>query len=198
MPRIAEHRAPAQPTTDEQRDRVRRILRAAARHGATHGLERVQMTEVAADAGVALATMYRYFPSKAALFVGLMRSQVGQAQAERTPSRPGDPVGSVSDLLLELGDELLKRPLLTHAMITCNNQLATDPEAAVTVAFKELLQHTAEIEEATPTQARLIRIIEQSWYGILISTLNGAITREEAEEDTRLMCRLVLGEITRS
>lgn len=195
MPRIAEHRTPAQPTTDEQRDRVRRILRSAARHGAEHGLERVQMTEVAADAGVALATMYRYFPSKAALFVGLMRSQVDQVQADLTPTRPGDPAGSVSDLLLALGDELLQRPLLAHAMISSNNQLATDPEAALTEAFKELLLRTAGIEEATPGQARLVRIIEQAWYGILISTLNGALTRTEAEEDTRLMCRLVLGEI---
>src|SRR5688572_21359670 len=136
MPRVAAHRAPALPTTGEQRERVRRILRAAARHGAAHGFERVQMAEVAADAGVALATLYRYFPSKAALFVGLLRSQVDLAGEARPPSRPGDPVGNVSDLLLALGDELLKRPLLAHAMISSNNQMATDPEAAVTEAFK--------------------------------------------------------------
>lgn len=197
VPRIAEHRTPAQPTTDEQRQRVRRILRAAARHGAAHGLERVQMAEVAAEAGVALATLYRYFPSKSALFVGLMRSQVDQAGLDRSPREVGDPVESVSELLLALGHELLKRPLLTHAMISSNNQLATDPDAAVTTAFKDLLLSTAGIQDPTPLQVRLIRIIEQAWYGVLISALNGAITREEADEDTRLMCRLVLGDLAR-
>ncbi len=195
MPRVAEHRPPAVPTTTEQRARVARILRAAARHGAVHGLERVQMTEVAAEAGVAVATLYRYFPSKAALFVGVMQAQVDQVPSTPARERTGDPRTDVAELLVSLGAELLRRPLLAHAMITSNNQLATDPTAAVTEAFKQLLLQWVGIEHPTTLQSRLIRIIEQAWYGILISALNGVISQEESEEDTRLMCHLVLADL---
>ena len=67
MPRIAENREPAVPSSPGQRERYRRILRAAAEHGAKNGLERGQMVDLAKDAGVALATLYRYFPSKTML-----------------------------------------------------------------------------------------------------------------------------------
>lgn len=195
MPRVAEHRPPAVPSTDEQRDRVARILRAAARQGAAQGIERVQMAEVAAEAGVALATMYRYFPSKAALFVGVMRSQVEQVPLTLRPTRPDDPAGNVGDLLVSLGDELLSRPLLAHAMLTSNNQLVTQSNIALTDSFKRLLEQWAGLTEPTTEQQRRIRIIEQAWYGILISALNEVITRAEVREDTRMMCRLILGDL---
>lgn len=183
------------PVTDEQRARVARILRAAARHGAAHGLERVQMARVAAEAEVALATLYRYFPSKAALFVGVLRAQVDQAAAEVRPERPGDPGGDVAELLVELGAELLARPLLAHAMLASNNHLVSEPGAAVTDSFTGLLLRRAGVETPTERQRRLVRIVERAWYGIVISALNGATTRQDAEEDTRLLCRLVLADL---
>ena len=50
VPRLAEDRPPAEPSSRDQKDRYDRILRAAARHGAEKGLERVQMLDVARDA----------------------------------------------------------------------------------------------------------------------------------------------------
>ena len=56
MPRVGESRVPAEPSSAGQKARYRRILRAAARLGARDDLERVQMQDVAREAGVAIAT----------------------------------------------------------------------------------------------------------------------------------------------
>jgi AcrR family transcriptional regulator len=195
LPRIAEHRAPAEPTTPEQHERVQRILRAAAHHGAAKGLERMQMADVARDAGVAIATLYRYFPSKTALFTGVMRDRVQRLRDNLEDFPSDEPVEAVAELLVRAGRELLRRPLLAHAMMTSNNALAADPHSGVTEAFKALLYTVAGIAEPTEDEARLLRIVEQAWYGILTTVLNGVIDAREAEVDTRLATRLLLGDL---
>jgi len=193
VPRIAEARQPAEPSSPEQKERHRRILRAAARHGAEKGLERMQMHDVAKDAGVAIATLYRYFPSKTHLFTALMTSQVDRL-TELNASLPGrdEPVDAVADLLIRAGRELLSRPLLAHAMLQSNNASVAEHNSVVTSTFAALILQTLAIEEPDEMQARLVRIIEAAWYGILISALNGHITQAQAEDDTRLACRRLL------
>lgn len=89
MPRIAEDRAGAEPTSPRQRARRQSILKVAADIAASTGLERVQMHEVAKSAGVAIATLYRYFPSKTHLFTALMADQI-EGFAARVPDRAPD------------------------------------------------------------------------------------------------------------
>ena len=88
MPRIAEARPPAEPSSPDQKERYRRILEPRLRHGAAKGLERMQMHDVAKDAGVAIATLYRYFPSKTHLFTALMGAQVRSSSTSWRTSPP--------------------------------------------------------------------------------------------------------------
>ncbi|MFE3260704.1 TetR family transcriptional regulator [Nocardia sp. NPDC059091] len=196
MPRIAEDRLPAQPSSPEQESRRQRILRAAAHHGAEKGLERVQMHDVAKDAGVAIATLYRYFPSKTHLFNALLSDRVKHL-AETTPlTRPGvDRVQAVSDLLVEGGRELLSRPLLAHAMLQSNLAAVAQAGGVVTNRFSDLITQLLGVEHASDAQARLVRITEAAWYGVLNAALNHHITAEQAEEDTRVACRKLLSGI---
>lgn len=196
MPRIAEGRPPAEPSSPGQKQRYQRILRAAAEHGSRLPLDRVQMQEVAKDAGVAIATLYRYFPSKTHLFTALMANRVDRL--EDLPVLPGtDAPAAVTQLLLAAGRELLRRPMLAQAMLTSNNAavaaaLADGVVAPVTASFSNLLLRHAGIEHPREHDLRLIRVIEQTWYGILISALNEHITASEAEADTLLACRRLL------
>nr|WP_281363813.1 TetR family transcriptional regulator [Nocardioides daedukensis] len=187
---------PAQPNSPQQQERVNRILRAAARQGAAHGLERVQMQEIAKESGVAIATLYRYFPSKMHLFTGVMRMQIGRIGAEVSQPADGtDPVDAVTDLMLAATKRMLDSPKLAHAMMTSNNAAfhATEAGAHEThLAFKGLILRAARIAEPTPRDEQLVRLIEQSWFGALNSALNGRTTREESEDDIRLSCRLLL------
>lgn len=199
MPRIAEARKPAEPSSPEQKERHRRILRAAARQGAEKGLERMQMHDVAKDAGVAIATLYRYFPSKTHLFTALMAAQVERltevTEATGSVRKDGDrhPAEDVADLLVDAARGLLDRPLLAHAMLQSNNASVAESGSAVTNVFGDLILHTMGVEEPDEEQTSLVRIVEAAWYGILISALNRHITAEQAQDDTRLACRRLLG-----
>lgn len=194
MPRVSEVRSPAEPTSAEQRERYRRILRAAARHGAEKGLERVQMHDVARDAGVAIATLYRYFPSKTHLFTALMRSQVERLATLEIRREDGEtPEDAIARLLVRAGRELLESPLLTHAMMQSNNAtVAQSPNAAVTEAFSELLLSAGGIEEPTSYDLRVLRLLEEAWYGIVMSAINQAQDDASLASDTELVCRLLL------
>lgn len=198
MPRVAEDRAPAEPTSPEQKDRYQRILRAAARHGAAKGLDRMQMHDVAKDAGVAIATLYRYFPSKTQLFTALLQSRVERLHDISLRPLPGEPADAgVSRLLVRAGRELLAHPLLAQAMMQANNAMvAQHPENGVTGLFFELMLEAGGIDDPTPHDIRLLRILEQTWYGLMISALNRHITAEELEADTALACRLLLRDRT--
>lgn len=195
MPRIAEGRAPAEPTTPEQHERVRRILRAAGRQGAAKGLDGMQMNDVAKDAGVAIATLYRYFPSKYALFTGLMHDQVVRMEGVALTPRRDDPIEAVADVLVEAGKQMLARPLLAQAMLTSNNAMVSETSAGVTSVFQDLLCSAAGVHSPHDEDYRRLRIVEQTWYGILTSVLNRVITGEEAEADTRLATRLLLQDL---
>ena len=194
MPRVAEDRPPAEPTSPDQKERYQRILRAAARHGAAKGLERMQMLDVARDAGVAIATLYRYFPSKTHLFTALMRAQVEQLGEISVESLPGEaPEDGISRLLVRAGHNLLRSPLLAYAMMQSNNAtVAQTPTAGVTEVFTDLMVTASGIAEPTEHDRRLFRLLEQAWYGLLITALNGHISADQLDDDTVLICRLLL------
>ena len=179
MPRVAEIRSPAEPTSPEQVERYRRILRAAARNGAAQGLERVQMLDIARDAGVAIATLYRYFPSKTHLFTALMRSQVERLSELSVHPLPGErSEDGVARLLVRAGQQLLQNPLLAQAMMQSNNAtVAQSPGAGVTEVFIDLILVAGGIDQPTAHDRRLVRLLEQAWYGIVISALNQHISR---------------------
>lgn len=197
MARIAEGRQPAEPSSAEQKDRHVRILRAAARLGAEHGIERVQMNDVAKEAGVAIATLYRYFPSKNDLFVGVLHAQIQRLGTDVPPERASAWGSSaVAEVLVDAGHRLLERPQLATAMLQANNasQLQGGREyTEANAAFHQVLLDALGVVDATPDDFRMVRIMEQTWYGILVSTINGVIDVAQADEDVRLAARLLLG-----
>ena len=201
MPRIAEARQPAEPVSEEQKDRYRRILRAASKLGAEHGLERMQMNDVAKEAGVAIATLYRYFPSKTDLFVGVLHAQIerlssgsGAVAVEAAP--PGERAAAVAEVLIGAGRGMLARPQLATAMLQANNaaQLQGGREyTEANAAFHGVLLRALGVTEPDDEDYRMVRITEQTWYGVLVSVLNGVITIDQADADIRLAARLLLG-----
>ncbi|GAA4820867.1 TetR family transcriptional regulator [Nocardioides caeni] len=200
MPRIAEARQPAEPTSAEQKDRYRRILRAASKLGAEHGLERMQMNDVAKEAGVAIATLYRYFPSKTDLFVGVLHSQIqwlsSSGEGVVTAAPAGERAAAVAEVLIGAGRGMLARPQLATAMLQANNaaQLQGGREyTEANAAFHNVLIRALGVEEPGDEDYRMVRIMEQTWYGVLVSVLNGVIDADQADDDIRLASQLLLG-----
>lgn len=196
MARIAEARQPAEPTSADQKDRYQRILQAASRLGAEHGPERMQMNDVAKEAGVAIATLYRYFPSKTDLFVGVLGAQIQRLNsADRMPPADGPRSEAVAYLLIGAGRRMLERPQLATAMLQANNAaqlLGGRGYIEINANFHRILLDTLCVSEPDVEDHRMVRIVEQTWYGVLISVLNGVVTRDEADDDIRLATRLLL------
>ena len=197
MPRVGESRVPAEPSSAGQKARYRRILRAAARLGERDELERVQMQDVAREAGVAIATLYRYFPSKIHLFAAVMRSQVLRLHDEAVSPAPGeDAVAAVAELLIRIGRDMLDHPQLSLSMIQANNLAQKVPGSAsdqIDAVFEELVMRTAGLDEhRTQDARRRARLVILCWFGVLMTVLNGRTPAGEAELDTRRACELLL------
>lgn len=75
----------------------RRILDAAGRCIVRRGNTQFRMGEVADEAGVSRSTVYRYFPGRDDVLLGLMLARIDTALGElvRSLPAPDDPVRSV-------------------------------------------------------------------------------------------------------
>src|SRR5579884_840509 len=93
---------PASPLRERQEERRRRILRTAVQLAARGGFDAVQMREVAELSGVALGTLYRYFPSKVHLLVAAMQDQLRLMldQLRKHPPQAADPGARVAETLM--------------------------------------------------------------------------------------------------
>ena len=197
MPRIAEARDAAEPSSEEQRARHHRMLEAAEALASEKELARVQMHEVAKRAGVAIGTLYRYFPSKTHLFVAVMVDQIerlGRGFA-RVPPAGDSPQDAVYDVLVRATRGLLRRPALSTAMIqsTSTANAATIPDAMkVDTLFRQLLLDAAGIDAPSEGDLTSLRLLMQLWFGVIQSCLNGRISIPDAEADIRRGCDLLL------
>ncbi|NEB13461.1 TetR/AcrR family transcriptional regulator [Streptomyces coelicoflavus] len=197
MPRTSGERTPAHPTSAKQRRRHARILRSAARLGAAHGLDRVQMQDVARESGVAIATLYRYFPSKTHLFAAVMYAQVLRLDAETPPPPPGTgPVEAVTGLLTGASRQLFEQPLLALAMMRANNAAPVDhdggPARRTDELLADLMLRTAGVSRPTERDRRVARLLQQAWYGLLVTVLYERSSPQDAQDGIRLACRLLL------
>jgi len=88
---VAQENLPAVPETSAQQARYDRVIAAATEVLAAGGQEAVQMKDLAERAGVSLATLYRYFPSKdyVLLAVALARYQAAVLRVATEAPRGG-------------------------------------------------------------------------------------------------------------
>jgi TetR/AcrR family transcriptional regulator, cholesterol catabolism regulator len=188
--RIAETRPPAAPVSRQQVQRRERILDAAAALGADADYDRVQMLDVAKRAGVAIGTLYRYFPSKTHLFSAVFEQRITAFVGARWSSPTGDPVADVGENLVALSRELLRTPRLCGAMMQAvaagyvSGGEGVTPRLALVRAVTETLGREVDLG--------IIRLLTYSWWGVLVSWLSQKIAPAEAEADVRLAARLVL------
>ncbi len=107
-------------------DRERRIIQAAQRLFSRRGYSATSMEDVAARAGLAVGTIYNYFPSKPELLLAIVRRETASIleRGRRFIEAPaGDPVDGVAGMVLLYFDDFMRedrdlwRELFAAAMV---------------------------------------------------------------------------------
>ena len=180
-----------------QRERRQRILDATLALASRGGYEAVQMRTVADRAGVALGTLYRYFPSKIHLLVsGLAREfERNQEKLDRTPI-PGDtPYERMLYVLGRITRTMQREPMLTEAMTRAF--MFADPSAAAEVnTVARLMEHmlTRAMHEGEPTadEIAIARVIGDVWLSNLVAWVTRRASADDVSRQLELAARLLL------
>ena len=194
METVRQAATPATPSTPAQHDRHARMLQVATAMLATGGEEALQMKELAERAGVSLATLYRYFPSKDHVLLAIAYSRYKNALRRVSgEAPPGDTVQErvTSHLLREFRAEQ-RDQLLTAAMVRVLND--TRPEYSqvigeVVQTHMQVLEHIA--TAGSPVSPGLRQRLDISCDAFTAATrrwLAGVSSAAEARFEIRMGC----------
>jgi AcrR family transcriptional regulator len=194
MVRIGERRPPALPLTSDQQVRRAAILTAATRLGRIRALDRIHAREIAAEAGVALRTLYRYYPSKYHVYAAVLQSQVAELGASARSGTGDDPVAAVAALMAGACRNMLRHEHLAHAMVTSTQTVRAQTGAIGDHTVRDLIVRTAGVTDPTADQLRIARLIEQVTFGVLTWTVGGEVDAADAVDDVRRACESLIGD----
>jgi AcrR family transcriptional regulator len=190
----------AETLTTSQAARRQRVLVSALDLAASGGYEAVQMRDVAASAGVALGTIYRYFPSKDALLAAAMVEWM--EDLERRVSQRGPRGESTServyDVLRRAVATMERQPKLAEAVITA---LTSDDERAGRASISTTDVMTRVMLQAFPDdvdpamEAAIAKVLGHVWFSCLVAWKNGVGDMAWMAEELRTAADLICGHL---
>jgi len=183
--------------TGAQWKRRRRIVDSALTLAAQGGYEAVQMREVAASAGVALGTLYRYFSSKEHLLVVAMGEQVAglRQRFKERPPRGATAGERVMDVIRRATRALQRQPMVTAALLKSVISANTDVVEAMQPVERDMTAIvTAAMHEGQPTErdVAIARVIQHVWMASLLWWTAGLGTERDVEDTVDTAVQLLL------
>jgi AcrR family transcriptional regulator len=176
--------------------RQQAILRAARDAAAEGGMAPVQMAAIAARAGVAAGTVYRYFPSKAALVTALTAvvSEQETAALERAAAAAPGPLSALAAAIGAFAVRALARRPLVFALTV----EPVEPEVDAARAFyrQSLAAQFAKRIGAALAAGHLpeqdVALAAPALVGTLIEGLVGPLAPAAADDPARLHAQVQL------
>lgn len=175
-----------------QHQRRKRIIQAAAALASRGGVEAMQMRTVAERAGVALGTLYRYFPSKMDLVVAVVGEELDllEGSLERRPPRSATAPRRAVEVLMRATRGLMREPELADALI--RSLLLSDVPTDFGDRMVGLLRAAAgpgggpaggagEEDAAGRERRVLLGALSSMWVMEMIEMLRGHTTNEEIQ-----------------
>ncbi|OBH05748.1 TetR family transcriptional regulator [Mycobacterium sp. E2699] len=140
----------------------RRILDAAGRCIVRRGNTQFRMGEVADEAGVSRSTVYRYFPGRDDVLLGLMLMRVDRALGDlvRSLPAPDDPVRSVPEMVLARVESVDGNPLNEALFAAESTAVATALEKGSEPVVQLLLRHYEPLLDRWKAAGRLYDDLE--------------------------------------
>ena len=179
-----------------QLERRARVLDAAMALASAGGYDAVQMRDVAAQADVALGTVYRYFSSKDHLlaaslvyWVDLLADALGTAALEGAT-----PAERVANLLASATRVMSHQPKLVAALLTP----LSSPDPGVSECRERVartMEHLVTVAAGSPAPDDIsdrARMLGHIWYSTLLSWIHGTSDVGAVTTDLAIASRLLL------
>lgn len=188
---------PAIPSTAAQHGRRDRILAAATAMLEAGGEDALQMKELAQRAGVSLTTVYRYFPAKDHVLLGILLSRYSRALARVTaePVRGDSARERVTGHLLREFRAEQREPRLTAALsrvISETSRSYSEVIERVEHLHLQMLEHVAGNGGPVSAQQRMLLPIVRAVFGAATRRwLAGVSSPAQARFEIRAGCRLL-------
>ena len=187
--------------TASQQLRRQRILSATIELATQGGYDGVQMREVADRAGVALGTLYRYFPSKVHLLVAATTQEINGLR-DRLRLRPvidDDPVERVI-AVLDASTRFLQRnrnltSALLRALMSGDESVGVQVGHVSTAMTSTIIWAMRGDETPTAQETAVAGVLEDVWYACLVSWLYGRKGSVEVRDQLALAARLLLRDV---
>ena len=184
------------PRAAETAERRRRLVDAAVELAKQGGYEAVQMRDVANRADVALATLYRQYPSKDQLLLAALADRTATLRdiLARRPSAGATPVARVIGVIEQASRALTRDPRLAGAMVTALGSPEPDA-AAIKQEILELLRGILEDAggfAAVDDADAALRTLGYVWFAALGAWSSGMIDDEQMLTDLSEAARLLL------
>ncbi|QXW02549.1 MULTISPECIES: TetR family transcriptional regulator [Rhodococcus] len=183
-------------TTPSQRARFHRIVDAALESASEGGYDAVQMRSVAERAGVAIGTVYRYFPSKNhMLVVALVWMFEGLRDRFHDYEIPGETPSDRILFVLRKNTEILETDhpryeALVRAYMFADAS-ATPELNALGDVVTEMFAKSIGVEEISEQQMDAVKVINDVWMSSLVSWVAGRMTSDQVMAHLELAVRLV-------
>lgn len=185
--------------TRSQHQRRKRIVQAAAALASRGGVEAMQMRTVAERAGVALGTLYRYFPSKMDLVVAVVGEEIDllESSIERRPPSASSAAGRAVDVLMRATRGLMREPELADALI--RSLILAEVETPFGDRMTGLLLRVsadgAAREQPSEEQAALAGSLSSIWVHELLEMLRGRRTYEQIQRRIEIAASRLLTDL---
>ncbi|MFI6522936.1 TetR family transcriptional regulator [Spirillospora sp. NPDC050679] len=168
-----------------QHQRRKRIVQAAAALASRGGVEAMQMRTVAERAGVALGTLYRYFPSKMDLVVAVVSEELDllETSIERRPPRTDDAPHRAVEVLMRATRGLMREPELAEALIRSLllSDVKTDFGDRMTgLLLRAAVGPDAQVAAGDPRRT-VAKALSSVWTMEMIEMLRGHATAEQVQ-----------------
>jgi AcrR family transcriptional regulator len=181
-----------------QRARRQRIVEAALGLAAEGGYDAVMMKDVAARAGVALGTVYRYFASKDHLLAESLVAWGGELgeRLRHSPPRGATPGERVASVFRRMARGVEAQPELGVALTRA--LLSSDPSAfANRTGLSAMMRDWIGLalgDASVRDREGVVAVLEHVCFSCMISLVNGQRTPREVGEELERTARLLLGE----
>lgn len=186
--------------------RSERVIEVATELAAEGGYDAVQMREVARRAPVALATLYRYYPSKDVLLKAAIGAQLDALalDMERRPSRKRTPATRAAEVFIRAFHAMVRNRGFAHAAMTAfqaPKPIRELPEGAATAGprthqFMGIAAAAAWGPDHRPTaeQRTALSVLESLWVSSVVDWLNDQVTATYVEARLRFAAERLLFE----